>query len=79
MSYHLTDIFVKTSRNYHFCPIVFRLKFAFTYSTNIILWKQTLQRTKHALFYVIKLKLQKKKVKCDWMSLFNTNKKFQIN
>ena len=24
-----------------------------------------IERTKHALFYVIKLKLQKKKVKCD--------------
>ena len=40
---------------------------------------KVIERTKHALFYVIKLKLQKKKVKCDWMSLFNTNKKFQIN
>ena len=34
MLYHLTDIFVNTNFNYHFCPIVLPLKFAFTYSTN---------------------------------------------
>ena len=34
MLYHLTDIFVNTNFNYHFCPIIIPLKIAFTFSTN---------------------------------------------
>ena len=73
MLYHLTDILVKTSWNYHFCPIVIPLKVAFTYSANIISIK----------YLQWKLKFEEptkgKMVKCDWMNLFNTTKKIQIN
>ena len=79
MLYHLT----------YFCQDKLKLSFlSYRFPTQIcfhIFYKyysretKIIELTKHALFNVIKLKLQKKKVKCDWMSLFNANKKFQIN
>ena len=80
MLYHLTDIFCEDKLKLSFLSYRFPTQICFhifykyySRETKII------ELTKHALFNVIKLKLQKKKVKCDWMSLFNTNKKLQIN
>ena len=83
MLYHLTDIFVNTSFNYHFCPIVFPFKITFTYSTSIIsvqcLYGNKSLKSKQnmPLRYCTEF-VTKKKAKCDWMKLSNINKKFQI-
>ena len=83
MLYHLTDIFVNTSFNYHFCPIVIPLKITFTYSTSIISIqclngnKSLKSKQNMPLRYYTEF-VTKKKAKCDWMKLSNTNEKFQI-
>ena len=83
MLYHLTDIFVNTSFNCHFCLIVIPLKITFTYSTSIISIqylngnKSLKSKQNMTLRYYTEF-VTKKKAKCDWMKLSNTNKKFQI-
>ena len=83
MLYHLTDIFVNTSFKYHFCPIVIPLKITFTYSTSIISIQclngnKSLKSKQNMPFRYYTEFVTKKRAKCDWMKLSNTNKTFQI-
>ena len=80
---HLIDIFASADLKYHFCLIIIPLKIAFTvfykyYLDSMSSVKIKVLRANKTCPYVVKMKLPKSKVKCDWIKLFNTRKKFQI-
>ena len=67
MMYYLTYIFVNRNSNHHFCPNDIQLKIAVSYSTNMI--------SIICPRYQAETVLKRVRNKCDWMNLFNTNKK----